>query len=535
MRSDAPPKADLDGVIVDDLTVRFPRAGRDALSGIDLHLPPGERVLLLGPSGSGKSTLLRVLAGVVPHSIHASVTGRVIVAGRHAASTPVPELSDRVATMTQSPADQLCLPAVLDELAFPLENRRVPPEKIGPRIVKTLRAVGAGHLIRRRTAELSGGEGQKVALAAALSPDPQVVLLDEPTAHLDSRGVTQVGNAIAADGRSRRTMVLVEHRLDELPWLPERVLILDAGGSVAVEGITAEVLHSHGPALASDGVWLPYETELELATGLTEPADQAEALSRTVGRRPPSTPGEVIRRAETATVFRDGAATVTGVDLELRRGQVTAIIGPNGSGKTTLLLGLAGLLPATGVTGGTVGMVFQNPEHQFLTRSARDEIRYGHASFPAVDEALARFDLDGLGDADPFRLSGGQQRRLSLAVMALQDRDVLLADEPTFGQDRNTTQAVASALTEIAGTGRAVAVATHDLRLVARIADRVVVLDRGQVRLNGDTERILRSSDLLDAVGLSLPPLLRWLLRSAPEVQLRDLVTGLDEMVCPSC
>lgn len=535
MRSDAPPKADLEGVSVDDLTVRFPRAGKDALSGIQLHLAPGERMLLLGPSGSGKSTLLRVLAGIVPQSIHASVTGRASVAGRDATSTPVPELSDSVATMTQNPTDQLCLPAVLDELAFPLENRRVPPEKIGQRIDETLRAVGAGHLIRRRTAELSGGEGQKVALAAALSPDPDIVLLDEPTAHLDSRGVTQVANAIAADGSSWRTMVLVEHRLDELPWLPERVLILDADGSVAIEGATAEVLRSYGPALASDGVWLPCETELEIATGLTEPADQAEALSRTVGRRPPSTPGEVVRRANATTVFRDGAATVTGVDLELRRGQVTAIIGPNGSGKTTLLLGLAGLLPATGVTGGTVGMVFQNPEHQFLTRSARDEIRYGHASFSDVDDVLGRFDLEGLGDADPFRLSGGQQRRLSLAAMALQDRDVLLADEPTFGQDRNTTQAVASALTEIAGSGRAVAVATHDLRLVARIADRVVVLDQGLVRLNGDAERTLRSSDLLDTVGLSLPPLLRWLKRSAPEVPLRDLIIGLDEMVCPSC
>lgn len=527
------------------LTVRFPSAGRPVLRAVDLDVAAGERVLLLGPSGSGKSTLLRVLAGIVPQTVDAEVEGTVDVAGLPvvaggAARTAVPSLARRVATLTQSPVDQLCLPTVVDEVAFALENRAVPREQIGPRVQASLAAVGAGHLAGRRTSELSGGEGQRVALAASLVADPEVLLLDEPTALLDPAGARRVGEAIAAAGG--RTSLLVEHRLDELPELPSRVVVLDAAGCVRADGPTGDVLHDEGRALRAEGIWLPFAEELHAAgvrsladlSGATRGATDVGTPPAAVGRRAPSGPAAL--RASRLTVRRDGRTVLEDVSLEVGAGRVLAVVGLNGSGKSTLLLALAGLLPlgrAQGarVSGGSVGMVFQQPEHQLLSRTVEEETAYGPrrarlSDVPGrVETALRRYALDHLRQRDPFRLSGGEQRRLSLAAMAVCGHDVLLADEPTFGQDRSTTRATASALRDLADEGRGVVVVTHDLRLAGLIADDLLVLRAGRVAAYGPAAPILDSTALASA-GLRLPPVLEaW---RGTGLALRPLLAALD-------
>ncbi|MEE6274503.1 ABC transporter ATP-binding protein [Georgenia sp. MJ206] len=526
------------------LGVRYPHAADAVLREVDLDLAPGEQLLLMGASGSGKSTLLRVLAGIVPQTVDAEVTGELSVSGLDPRDTPVAVLAGQVATLTQNPADQLCLPTVLDEVAFACENRGVDRDEIGARVARALQTVGAAHLVDRRTSELSGGEGQRVALAAALVADPRVLLLDEPTALLDPVGVEQVGRAFAAghtrDDEGARSSVLIEHRLDELPWLPSRVVVLDADGTVAARGATEEVLLADGARLAAQGSWLPLRAELSAA--LRRPVGAGAQVAREAVReladrtggvplRPPArTDGDVVLRAVGLGVRRGGRPVVGGVDLAVRRGRITAVLGRNGSGKSSLLLGLAGLAPVTGrLDGGRIGMVFQEPEHQFLTRSVREEIGYsrgGAGGLSTVDEVLDRFELRGLADRDPFRLSGGQQRRLSLAAMAVLDDDVLLADEPTFGQDRTTTHAVASALRGLAAEGRGVVLVSHDLRLVAGIADDVAVMDGGAVVAHGPAELVLSDTALLSRAGLRLPPSLRaW---HGSGLDLRGVLTMLD-------
>lgn len=492
------------------LTVRYPEAPRPVLDHLDLDVRPGEHVLLLGGSGGGKSTLLRVLAGVVPRVVDADVTGTVEVAGH---GLPADHANPSTGYLTQDPADQLVLPTVRDEVAFGLENRAVPAAQIPSRVEAALRAVGAAHLVDRRTAELSGGESQRVGLAATLVTAPDVLLLDEPTALLDPAAARGVAAAVAATRTTRRASVLVEHRLDELGTLPGRAVVLDDAGRVAADGPTAGVLTGQASRLAGLGLALPLPAELRAAGVVSLGELAASGVGLHGGARPADPAAHVVLRAHAVRVRRDGRDVLHGVDLDVRAGRVTAVVGPNGSGKSTLLLALAGLLPAAGtVHGGTVGSVFPRPEHQLLARTVRDEVAWGprrarRSDVSAVVEAaLGRYALDGLADHDPFRLSGGQQRRLSLAAAAVCEHDVLLADEPTFGQDRRTTLACADALRALADDGRGVVVVTHDLRLVAELADDVVVLRGGRVVGRGTTHDVLTDGRLLASAGLVLPP-----------------------------
>ena len=496
-----------DLVRTEALTVTYPGAEAPHLRSASIAVGRQERVLLLGPSGAGKSTLLRTLAGVVPQTVDAEVTGQVSVCGSDPRSTVVPQLAAQVATLTQDPADQLCLPTVAEEVAFALENRAVPAEQIGPRVAAALQAVGAPHLAGRRTSELSGGEGQRVALAAALVARPRLLLLDEPTALLDPTGARSIGALLAGlDGSS----LLIEHRLDELGPLPARCVLLDRSGRVIADGPSEAVLTSD--EVAATGSWLPATAELTRAVGRpVSPAQLGHALTELATRAPrpaPRLPGPVLLTARGAQIRRGERAVVAGVDLELRAGQITAVLGTNGSGKSSLLLGLAGLLPATGIDGrARAGMVFQNPEHQFLARTVAEEIGYGLPTGAEIAPVLDRYQLTGRAGADPFRLSGGQQRRLSLAAMTVMADEVLLADEPTFGQDRRTAAGIGAELARLADEGRAVVLVSHDLRLVAALADQVLLLAGGRLVAAGTVDEVL-TAEVLARGGLHLPPLL---------------------------
>ncbi len=506
-------------VELDNITVAFPRRDEPVLRRVSVRLAPGEQIVVFGASGSGKSTLLHVITGVVPLTITADITGEVSVAGMSAA-TSVVERSRHLGVLAQDPSTAVCLPQVEQELALPLENHATEPATIDQRIRAALDAVGAAGLRHRATASLSGGEAQRVALAAALITEPEVLLLDEPTSMLDPAGVASVRGALAAAiNRYRPAMVLVEHRLDE--WagvagtagLPGRALVLGDDGTVLADGPTDIVLRDHAGTLHAAGCWLPLDAELYALTGAsgglgaTVNTELLHALADDpVPRR---SGGAVLLSARALAVGRDASTgrnkrrrrpgpdlqacppLLSGVDLTIRAGEVVAVQGPR------------------------PGLVFQNAEHQFVATTVHKEIGYGlppETAKEVVDRQLHRHRLTHLAGQNPFRLSGGEKRRLSLAAMLAHDRPMLLADEPTLGLDRRDAIATAVTLRELADRGGAVALASHDLRLVAGLADRAIVLGHGGVLADGPTEDVFSDAAALARAGLSLPPLVAWLL-----------------------
>ena len=616
-------------VALRDVTVTFPRRADPVLQKVSLRLAPGEQVVVLGASGSGKSTVLHTITGVVPHTVAATLAGQVAV-GTTTHATPVVDRSRHLGVLAQDPSAAVCLPDVEQELALPLENHGADPATIGPRVAAALGATGAGSLRARATATLSGGESQRVALAAAMVAEPDVLLLDEPTSMLDPAGVAAVRGALAgAVERYRPAVVLVEHRLDEwagadgVGGLPARALALSEAGEVLADGPTAVVLCDHARELHAAGCWLPLDSELLALTGAegglaatantellrrlaaaapdrpssrkgttgrspavpssaASPVDAAVAMSAAVS--PTADAGPLLtarglavgreaalagaKRRRWSRRRRSGAPSATfrgtsehpdaperhtrrgpdpvgsgavlaGVDLTVRPGEVVALLGANGVGKSTLLLTLAGLLePIAGrVEGPRPGLVFQNAEHQFLATSVRAEIAHGLGGEVAervVPRQLRRHRLEHLADQNPFRLSGGEKRRLSLAAMLAHDRPVLLADEPTLGLDRRDTIATAAALREVAAGGGAVVLVSHDVRLVASLATRVVVLGAGTpggVLADGPTAEVLGDPGVLARAGLTLPPLVAWLLQHVPGSAVGHVLRELDAAV----
>lgn len=536
--------------------------GGDGVGPWTATVEAGESLLVVAPSGAGKSTLLRALAGAIPQHVRGRVTGSLHVAAADGTGIdPVAEgvaaTARAVAMLGQDPATGVCLPTVADDLALPLESRAMDPALIGSAIASALRAVGAEYLRDREAATLSGGELQRVALAGALIGEPSVLLLDEPTAMLDGHGIAAVRSALAAVPPQVAT-VLVEHRLDE--WgaddLPGRTLVLDRSGRVLADGPTADILAEHGAGLVAEGCWVPSAVELaavapELLEASADGATGAGArgavdgagggaggdgvpvparadapvagAAATPADRAPSAP--LLLCARDLTLARGGCGArggrgghddrggrgardvLTGVDLDLRAGEVLAIIGRNGAGKSTLLTALAGLeAPRTGtVTGERAGFVPQNPEHLFIGRTVRDEVAIGDPA--ATDAALARVRLADLADRSPFTLSGGQQRRLAIAAMLAHSRRVLLADEPTIGLDRAATAQVIAMLRGVAADGGAVAMTSHDLRAVTACADRAAVLAEGRLQAVVPLEELVRDASLLALAGMRIPPL----------------------------
>jgi energy-coupling factor transport system ATP-binding protein len=462
-------------------------AGRRAwaVRGVDLTVARGERVLLLGPSGAGKSTLLAALAGLLAED-SGEQEGQVRIDGVDARAA-----REHVGIVFQDPQSQLVMSRVGDDVAFGLENRGVPTGQIWPAVDEALTAVGLPYPRERSTAALSGGEQQRVALAGAIARRPSLLLLDEPTANLDPDGAALVRTAVERVLADRRTtLVLVEHRVAEVVHLVDRVVVLQPGGGVVADGPPAAVFATHGDALAEEGVWIPGRPVLPRRAGT--PAGERLLHTRAVGYRHPD----------------DVKPALHPTDCEVRRGRALAVLGPNGSGKTTLALLLGGLLaPTTGsvvaapalADGGLpssphrwravaltqrIGSVFQNPEHQFLTNRVDEELALGPrrlgrsaaAVSSTVDDLLRRLRLDRLAAANPYTLSGGEQRRLSVATALATAPEVVILDEPTFGQDRRTWIELVDLLAKLRDDGCAVVTVTHDADFVETIADSVLRL-----------------------------------------------------------
>ncbi len=553
-------------VRVRDLGIRHDGATHAAPAAATFDVARGEVVLLLGPSGAGKSTLALALDGLIPHAVPATLEGSVLIDGLDTAVTPVAELSTRVAMVFQDPDAQLVTGTLLDEVAFGPENLRLPVDEVLARAEDALRRVGLWERRTENPDRLSGGGRQRLAISCALAMGSPLLVLDEPTANLDPRGIEEVytalGELVAAGDRA---IVLVEHNLDAATAITDRVVVLDHAGRTVADGSVDEVLRGRADELHAMGVWLPVSTlaalrlrdagwpldplpldpaELHAALeAMDAPPPAAAPAPPPVAEtpaRPDSAPGDARRRNAEPLIRVRGLRTrrgktkiLHGVDLDVAAGEFVAIVGANGAGKTTLLQSIAGVVPVPRgqvSVGGTdiartdlrilsrrIGFVFQNPEHQFIAHTVYDELAHGLRlqRLPEAEvrerafDVLRRFGLEDQADVHPFLLSGGQKRRLSVGTALVAGAPVLALDEPTFGQDRARADELLTLLQGLNRDGTTVLVVTHDMQLVTEYAHRTVIVGDGRVVADAPTPDVFADEALLRTAGLRLPPLRR--------------------------
>ncbi|WP_299447924.1 ATP-binding cassette domain-containing protein [uncultured Phycicoccus sp.] len=490
-------------VEVDALTWRPFGRREPVLRDVGLSIAPGERVLLVGPSGSGKSTLLRALTGLLGSVEAGELSGGVTLDGARPGSRP-----GDVGLVLQEPGSGVVAATVGRDVAFGLENVGVPREAMPAAVTAALASVGLEDLaLDTPTSALSGGQTQRLALAGTLALDPALVLLDEPTAMLDPECAAEVREAVAGlAGAGGRTLVVVEHVLG--PWvdLVERLVVLSAEGRVVADGPVEQVLHERRSLLLEMGIWVP-------GAAAPEPLAVDPTLFSAVGGGPAlaATPFAV----ERTTRLLDGTARTTRAaeltaPLTATPGGLTVLVGPSGSGKSTILHALAGFLPTA--PGGAVTVlpnvgedrrdgddlhphpsvdpagleapalaavlawVPQWASSTIVTGTVLDEVRATSRSLGLDDDEttaharslLRSLGLEHLEQADPRELSGGEQRRLAVAAALLHGPAVLLADEPTVGQDRHTWAALVGLVAAYRAAGGSVVAATHDASVVAR-------------------------------------------------------------------
>lgn len=490
---------------VSKLRLKFPGEPSFVFKDLSLSVRRGEKVLLLGPSGCGKSTLLQVLGGLIPQVIEVPIKAEGIVA------------PDSRGYVFQDPDTQFCMPYVDEELAFVLENRGIPRERMVPEMRRALEAVGLRpDLLHVPVDSLSQGMKQRLALASVLLLEPEVIFLDEPSALLDPEGRKQMWESVwkAAEGR---TLIVVEHRIEEIADRMDRIVLLAPDGSILGDGPPAWVFGAFRRELQQYGIWYPgvwadFFKVLDLRRGGAAKPLEPDA----------SAPLLTLRRF---SGFRAGRPVVRADEARVDPGDFIAVVGPNGAGKSSLLLSLMSLLRFRGEyrlcgeampeTEGAsrrarrairpptdrIGYVFQNPEFQFVAESVLGEAGFsakakqaGKAEAEAKARRLLRFfHLEGLERRHPYQLSTGQKRRLSMAAAVAGEQPVLLLDEPTFGQDARNTFAILEYCLEMQEKGAAIVMVTHEENIARRVATKVWEVLDGAV-----TERPAIEADLAE-------------------------------------
>ncbi|MFV2194867.1 ABC transporter ATP-binding protein [Nocardiopsis sp. LOL_012] len=535
-------------VEVEGLTFRYPGADRDSLRGVDLRLERGDFTAVVGGNGSGKTTLCKTFNGLVPTYWSGTFEGSVRVLGRDTRGETVAALSHLVGYVYQDFGNQLVRPTVRDEVSFAPVNFGLADHR--ERTEEALELCGIGHLAGRFTWQLSGGQQHLVALASVMSLRPGVVVVDEPVAELDPARADAVYEALAdLNARTGTTVVVVEHHAEYVARYARSVVLMADGAPVwhlptrqALE--RAEELERHGipapqvvravRALAPDS---PAPLTVDEAVRALRPV-APEPEPPAVGGVPPAERPEAEPVAELSGVrhgYREvgggWSPVLDGLDLVLRDGERVALVGGNGAGKSTLLRLLTGLkVPREGTVrvGGTdtrtvrpsaladrVCYLYQRPEQMFLKDSVAEDV----AMFPRgrgredtdalVATVLERVGLSDLADRDGRLLSGGQQRRATLAVGLAMRPSLLLLDEPTSSLDTASREAVIAMLDTLADTIRCTVVATHDMHLVAEWAERVLVLDGGRLVADTTPARLFVAEELMAAVGLVAPQVTR--------------------------
>ncbi len=489
------------------LSYTYANRAAPALRDVTLDFRPGQITLVVGRSGSGKTTLIRCINGLIPNSYkNGTLHGEIRCFEESTAGLSLAQLARRVGTVMQDPDKQIVAARVVNEIAFGLENIGLPREQIIARVHEAARQLRIEHLLSRDTHSLSGGEQQKVVIAATLAMQPRALLLDEPLASLDppsARAALRLFRRLADEGIA---VILVEHRVAEaLRIAPEHCVALRDG------------------EVAFDGDVVGFRAWLDAKRGLQDDGAPSEL------RHPSSTNGAPLIAFRDVHFAYPGAPVeqLGGVSLDVREGDLIALMGPNGAGKSTLCKMTIGLLrPTRGqviVFGQDaarltvaqlacrVGYVFQNPAAMLFANTLREELSFGprNVGMPeariqqAIAEALETVGLSHLSlDQSPFGLSFGQQKRVAVAgVLAMQPR-VLILDEPTAGLDDGTAEDLLRRLLRAERGPQAVVMVTHDVALARRFANRVVLMAGGRIVADGPPSDTLDNNAAMRRVEL---------------------------------
>jgi energy-coupling factor transport system ATP-binding protein len=507
-------------VVAERFGYRYPEAGRASLRDIALTIEPGTFTVLAGVSGSGKSTLLRAFSGLVPHFHGGEATGSLSIGGLDVREHGPGDLAAVCGTVFQEPETQVVMGGVRAELELPLEHRGGPAGAVARAVEETALGLGVAHLLDRRTDTLSGGELQRVAIAAAMVHDPPLLVLDEPTSQLDPVAGDELVWQLRRLNEDWGTAVVVaEHRLERCLPAADRVIAM-VDGAVACDAAAGEflewassscmalatpaarlfslaglrplpasvkdahaVLRTAGAAPSGDGVRLMHDMDAQLGHDPGKPRRmRLPSLCRNGRVTQPA-----LRVKDLWHEIEDGPTVLRGIDLDLQPGERVALMGRNGAGKSTLLR------LAKGLDEPTRGSIQRAGEVALLLQNPGDYLVHGHAVEDAGVAGVAAAGLAGREQANPRDLSGGERQRLALEVVLAGDTPnaVVLLDEPTRGMDRVHKDALAARIQQLADEGAAVMVATHDTEFAASLANRVVLLGQGVVIADGPPAEVL--------------------------------------------
>lgn len=504
----------------DSVTITYPGAERPALANVDLAIGEGELVLVVGRTGSGKTTLLRAINGLVPHFTGGTLAGSVRVAGRDTAAHHPRDLADVVGIVPQDPLSSFVTDTVEEELAYGMECLGVPASTMRRRVEETLDLLGLADVRDRALLSLSGGQRQRVAIGAVLTAHPRILVLDEPTSALDPGAAEEVLAVLQRLVHDLGiTVVLAEHRLERVLEYADRVVYVPGDARPLVVGTPVDVMDTSPVAppvvrLGQLAEWRPLP--LSVRDARRHARDLRARLRGRPGRpRSEASPDPVVTVERTRASYGPVPA-LRGVTLDIAKGEIVALMGRNGAGKSTLLSTLVGLRrpdagtvridgvdPAT-LTGprliGRIGLVPQDStdllQRDSVAAECADADRDADVEPGSTAALLARIAPDIPRDAHPRDLSEGQRLVLALAVVLVATPAVLLLDEPTRGLDYPTKERLSALLRDLAASGHAIVVATHDVELAAETATRVVVLAEGEVVADGPTAEVVVGSPL---------------------------------------
>ncbi|RLC92234.1 MAG: ABC transporter [Chloroflexi bacterium] len=534
--------------VFDRLSYMYPRSPEPVLRDISLEIREGEFLGLIGPTGAGKTTLCLTLNGIVPQFYGGRFFGRVTVAGLDTLAHPVSRLARHVGAVFQDPETQLITTSVENEIAFALENLCVPREEILKRIPRVLAAVRLEGTEQKHPHELSGGQKQRLAIAAALAMQPDLLVLDEPTSQLDPIGEQEVFAVVRELNEELGvTILMASHAAEQMAEYADRIALLSHGELITIGTpdeiySQVELLHEHNlrPPQVATTFYMVKKAGIPVPNVPVRLEQALRALDSLRGEcriAPPQVFPEPLTRSGDPLLsvrnlryaYPDGTEALRGVSLDIRAGEYVLIIGQNGAGKTTLVKHFLSLLkPTEGLVtvdgadtreltvselARRIGYVAQNPDTQIFNATVGDEVAFAlvNLGYPREEvEARTAGSLDGLGllevrDAHPFSLPKGDRARVVIAAILAMDPEIIIFDEPTTGQDYRGAKYILDISKQLHRMGKTVIVITHHLYLMPEYAERVIVMGKGMILLDGPIREVYHQAELLRSTFLSPP------------------------------